>query len=33
MRRAAGKIAEIVTTSVGLYRELALSALTLVRRP
>ena len=32
MRRAAGKIAEIVTTSVGLYRELAVSAFSLLRR-
>jgi hypothetical protein len=32
MRKAARKVAEIVSTSVGLYRELALSALTLVRR-
>ena len=33
MRKAAHKVAEIVSTSFGLYRELALSALTLVRRP
>jgi hypothetical protein len=33
MRKAVGKVAEVVTTSLGLYRELALSALTLVRRP
>jgi hypothetical protein len=32
MRKAANKVAEIVSTSLGLYRELALSALTLVRR-
>jgi hypothetical protein len=32
MRKAASKVAEIVQTSVGLYRELAVSALTLVRR-
>lgn len=31
MQKAARKAAEIVTTSVGLYRELALSALDLVR--
>jgi hypothetical protein len=33
MRKAANKVAEIVHTGFGLYRELALSALTLVRRP
>jgi hypothetical protein len=32
MRTAANKVAELVSTSLGLYRELALSALTLVRR-
>ena len=32
MRFAAGKIAEVVTTSIGLYRELALSAFSLIRR-
>jgi hypothetical protein len=32
MRRAAGKVAELVTVSVGLYRELALSALSLLKR-
>ena len=32
MQTAATKIAEIVSTGFGLYRELALSALTLVRR-
>jgi hypothetical protein len=32
MRKAASKVAEIVHTSVGLYRELALSAFSLVRR-
>lgn len=32
MRRAVGKVTEIVTTGFGLYRELALSALSLVRR-
>jgi hypothetical protein len=33
MRTAASRVAELVSTSLGLYRELALSALTLVRRP
>jgi hypothetical protein len=32
MRKAASKVAELVNTSFGLYRELARSALTLVRR-
>ena len=32
MRKAVGKVTELVTTGFGLYRELALSALTLVRR-
>jgi len=31
MRQVARKAAEIVTTSVGLYRELALSAFQLLR--
>jgi hypothetical protein len=32
MRKAVGKVTELVATSVRLYRELALSALSLVRR-
>lgn len=32
MRKAVGKVTEIVTLGFGLYRELALSALSLVRR-
>ena len=32
MRRAVGKVTEIVTAGFGLYRELALSAFNLVRR-
>jgi hypothetical protein len=32
MRKAVGKVSELVSTGFGLYRELALSALSLVRR-
>ena len=32
MRKVVGKVSELVSVSVGLYRELALSALSLVRR-
>ena len=32
MHKAVGKVSELVMVGFGLYRELALSALTLVRR-
>jgi hypothetical protein len=32
MRKAVGKVTELVWVSVGLYRELALSALSMIRR-
>jgi hypothetical protein len=32
MRKVVGKVGELVSVSLGLYRELALSALSLVRR-
>lgn len=32
MRKAVGKVTTLVSTGFGLYRELALSAFTLVRR-
>jgi hypothetical protein len=32
MRRVVGKVGELVSMSFGLYRELAVSALSIVRR-
>jgi hypothetical protein len=32
MRRAVGKVGELVSVGFGLYRELAVSALSLIRR-
>lgn len=33
MKRAVRKAAEVITTTAGLYREMVLSALRLVRNP